>query len=329
MGAKLILLFFSSIIFGGGLYFLSSWYDININLYLATYLLVIGNSLFPIWFFQGIQKMRYLTFVSIIARAISVITIFTFVKSEQDIILAAVFQSIVPLVSAIIAWLFIFKCYREAIIFPSFLVIKNVFKSSWPFFISMFSINVYTASTTVILGIMTNNTVVGYYSAANKVIDSIKGLINPISQAIYPYISKMAVESKDSALHFLKKLFYIMGGFNLCVCLLIFIFSETIVSIILGSSYIESISIFKIMSLLPVIIILSNIMGLFTMLTFGMQKQFSKILLHAAIFDLIIIFPLILFFQGNGAALTMVFTEAFVTYRTWVAIRGSDVYFLK
>ena len=42
---------------------------------------------------------------------------------------------------------------------------------------------------TVILGLLTNNTIVGHYNLAEKIIGAISGLFAPITQAIYPHMS--------------------------------------------------------------------------------------------------------------------------------------------
>ena len=97
ISAKLVLLVCWTAIFVIGLLILEYFKDTNVELYAIVYLTVIGNVLFPVWFFQGIQQMRYITFVNMVARVFSVIGIFLFVKEQQDYLLAAFCQSITPL----------------------------------------------------------------------------------------------------------------------------------------------------------------------------------------------------------------------------------------
>lgn len=49
-------------------------------------------------------------------------------------------------------------------------------------------VSIYT--TTVLLGLFTNNTAVGYYSIAEKIVVAIGGLFEPVNQTIYPYLAK-------------------------------------------------------------------------------------------------------------------------------------------
>ena len=224
----------------------------------------------------------------------------------------------------IILW----KSYREVFILPKYQDIKLVFIDAWEIFTSTIAINLYTASNIVFLGILTNNTVVGYFSGAQKIISSINGLISPITQAIYPYVSKLANNSKIDTLNFLRKVILVLGGGNLIGSILIFIFAEWIVDLLLGDGYEQSILLLRILSFLPFIISLSNIFGIQTMLVFGMKKQFNKILLSAAIINTIIVLPMIYFYQAIGVSISMTITEIFVTLTMYFVLKKNSINFI-
>lgn len=323
--AKLILLLISTIVFICMLIGAKYINDIDITLYSVVYLMVIGNVIFPIWFFQGIQQMRYITIVNIIGRFLSVACIFYFVKAPSDYILAGLFQAIVPLIAGICSWIILWKKYREVFILPKFKNVKQVFIDAWEIFTSTIAINLYTASNIVFLGLLTNNTIVGYFSGAQKIIQNINQLISPVTQAIYPYVSKTASNSKNDALKFLRKIVLILGGGNFIGSILIFIFAEWIVDILLGAGYEQSVLLLRILAFLPFIISLSNIFGIQTMLVFGMKKQFNKVLLSAAIVNTVIVLPMIYFYQAIGVSVSMTITETFVTLSMYYILRKNNI----
>lgn len=327
-GAKLILLLVSTIIFICMIIGIKYFKNIDIALYSVVYIMVVGNVIFPIWFFQGIQRMRYITIVNIIGRIFSVVCIFYYVRDPSDYILAGFFQAIVPIIAGFCSWIILWKSYREVFILPKYQDIKLVFIDAWEIFTSTIAINLYTASNIVFLGILTNNTVVGYFSGAQKIISSINGLISPITQAIYPYVSKLANNSKIDTLNFLRKVILVLGGGNLIGSILIFIFAEWIVDLLLGDGYEQSILLLRILSFLPFIISLSNIFGIQTMLVFGMKKQFNKILLSAAIINTIIVLPMIYFYQAIGVSISMTITEIFVTLTMYFVLKKNSINFI-
>lgn len=323
--AKLILLLISTIVFICMLIGAKYINDIDITLYSVVYLMVIGNVIFPIWFFQGIQQMRYITIVNIIGRFLSVVCIFYFVKTPSDYILAGLFQAIVPLIAGTCSWIILWKKYREVFILPKFQSVKQVFIDAWEIFTSTIAINLYTASNIVFLGLLTNNTIVGYFSGAQKIIQNINQLISPVTQAIYPYVSKIASNSKNDALKFLRKIVFILGGGNFIGSVLIFIFAEWIVDVLLGAGYEQSVLLLRILAFLPFIISLSNIFGIQTMLVFGMKKQFNKVLLSAAIVNTIIVLPMIYFYQAIGVSVSMTITEIFVTLSMYYILKKNNI----
>ena len=89
-----------------------------------------------------------------------------------------------------------------------------VIKKSKQIFISNLSVNLYTSTDVIILGLLTNNTIVGYYSGADKLIACIKRGISAINDAVYPYITRKFIESREEAFHFLRiqSGIYLMGG---------------------------------------------------------------------------------------------------------------------
>ena len=305
----------SSFIFGVGYILLNSLFFIKLDmkLFLAVYISVIGFVIFPIWFFQGIQQMRYITMLNLSGRMITIALLFLFVKSPDDYITAAFLQSCTPLFAGIVSWYILHRITPSILQKPDKNEIKRVFKEGWQIFISTLAINLYTTSDLVILGTLTNNTIVGYYSGADKLINCIKRGISAVNDAVYPYISRLMKESKHKAFLFLKKqlacymICGIIGG------IIIVIFSPRFIPWLLGNKYIPSIRPLQIMGFVPLIVSMSNVLGYETMLPLGMEKDFSRVLIMASVLNLLIIGPLIYWRQASGAAMAMLITETFVT----------------
>lgn len=323
MGAK-ICLFLGIMLVGIPLLFFFRD-KLDITLVLCTLPVLIGNILFPIWYFQGIQEMKFITIFNLIARSVSVAAIFLFVQQQSDYRLAAFLQSFTPTLAGIISLSVLFHKTPELFQFPTWRGIKGKLRDGWDIFISTLFINLYTNSNIFILGILTNDTIVGYYAAANKLIEAVKGLLAPVSNAIFPHVSVLFKESREQAIHFLCKVLHYIGGGSFVISLLVFIFARPIVHLIMGNSYEESVEILRMISFLPFIIGLSNIFGIQTMVAFGMQRIFSRILMWSAVLNFVLIFPLVIWMQARGLAITTVMVESFVTITMYVVLRKNHI----
>lgn len=293
--------------------------------YLFAFGMVIGNVLFPVWFFQGMERMKYITFLNFLAKTVFTVAIFIFIKKQADYFYVPLISSLGFITAGILSLWIVWKDFMIKFKVPSSTAVIQELKDGWHIFISTAAISLYTTSNTFILGLFTNNTIVGYYSAAEKLIKAVQGLLQPVSQAVYPYISKLASESKEKAISFIRKIVRIVGGLSFLISLAVFIFAKPIVDVVFGNQYQESIIVLRILAFLPFIIGLSNIFGIQTMLTFNMKEAFSKILISASFLNLILAILLAPSYKHVGISVSVLTTEIFVTTAMFLYLEYKDI----
>jgi len=293
--------------------------------YVFTSGIVLGNILFPVWFFQGMERMKYITILNIVAKVIFTACIFIFIRKMEDYLYVPLINSMGFLVAGGLSLRIVSKDFGIKFILPSFEAIKHQLKEGWHIFISTAAISLYTISNTFILGLFTNNTIVGYYSAAEKIVRAVQGLLTPVSQTIYPYISKLASESKERALSFIRRLVKLVGAGTFILSLLLFILAAPIVNIVLGKQYQPSIIVLQILAFLPFIIGLSNIFGIQTMLTFNLKRAFSKILISAGLLNITLALILAPLYQHIGVSIAVLTTEIFVTLSMFIYLKKRGI----
>jgi polysaccharide transporter, PST family len=305
---KMTLLLISFLIFTT-LVFSIPRFNVEHLVFMFSFIMVLGNLIFPVWLFQGMEKMKYITIINVLVKTVFVIPIFLFIKSQSDYAYVPLINSLGFLVSGIIAFYWGIKIFRIKLFLPSVQHIVHQFKEGWYIFISTIAISLYTTSNVFILGLFTNNTIVGYYSAAEKLINAARGLLHPVSQSIYPHISRLASESKEKALIFIKKLIKIIGGGTLILSLIIFILATPIINLALGSQYQQSIVILRILASLPFIIGLSNIFGIQLLLPFNIKKLFTLSIVIPSILHIALLFFVSFLYKEIGVAILVIFTE--------------------
>jgi PST family polysaccharide transporter len=297
-------------------------------IFYCSFVAVIGNALFPIWFFQGIESMRSITVINIIAKIVTTILIFACVSNSTDTAATALIQSLGAVISGIIGIGVMLKKYPLLLLLPSRMLLIKTLYEGWYVFISTAAMSFYTASNMFILGILTTNEVVGYFSAADKVIKAVQGVLSPVSQAIYPHISALVVKSPEQALGFIRRCLVLLGSVAFILSLGLLVFADKIVLLVLGSTYGPSILLLRLMAFLPFIICLSNVLGIQTMLTFGLQAEFSKILIGAGLLNLVMIFPFTVIWSGAGTAVSLLITESIITIAMAIVLHRRGIKFI-
>ncbi len=293
-------------------------------IYFFAFGMVVGNLLFPIWFFQGMEKMRQMAMLSILSQAIFTACIFIFIKDQNDYIYVPLINSAGLIISGILSLHLVFKKFGVRFFIPPVSKIKHELKEGWHIFVSTVAISLYTVSNIFILGLFTSNTIVGYYAAGFKIIEAINGLFQPASQTLYPYLSRLTQESARDAIIFLVRIIRIMAGLGIAISIMLFIFSGEIVKIILGSQYTESVNIIKILSLTPFINVFCTY-GTITLLVFGFKRFYSQIIISGALLNIALLLILVPFFNHMGAAASYMGTIIFLAFFIMVYLHNRDI----
>ncbi len=292
------------------------------EVYFVTFGIVIGQVLFPVWLFQGMERMKYITYLNIGSKAFFTVCVFIFVQEQADYLLVPLITSMGFIVAAVCSLYLVKKEFDVSFKWQTSVTLKFQLLEGWHVFFSTMAISLYTISATFILGLFTNNTVVGYFAAADKLVQAVKGLYAPVSQAIYPLIGNKINEDKQTGLVFIKKITRIVGAGMFVVSVMLFVLADPIVNLMLGQQYQQSVLLLQIMAFLPWIIALNNIYGIQTMLNLGYKQAFSYILVAAAILGVGLSLIFVPIYEGLGTAITILLVEIFVTVVMYLYLRN-------
>tara|TARA_B110000090_G_scaffold12733_1_gene12737 strand:+ start:2664 stop:3908 length:1245 start_codon:yes stop_codon:yes gene_type:complete len=255
----------------------------NLRLYYATFGIVLGNILFPSWFFQGVEKMKYITIITVITRSLFTIFIFILVQSEDDFIFVPLLNSISAIIGGIIAIYIIFKTYTIRFYIPKKNIILKQLKDSFYYFISRIANNGSRYFATTIIGAYFGNTIVGYYALVEKLFYAFTSIGGLVSQTIYPYMSR----TKD--LKFLKKILLLAVIITVPLLLILIYFNETFLMMVFAVKNEMVSNIFSIVFSGALFSIVSSIIGFPFLAAFGYPKYANNSLIYSSLIYLIYI----------------------------------------
>lgn len=273
----------------------------NKLLFLLTMWMCLYDVIFPVWYFQGIEQMKYITYMNLLSRLIFLGLIFLFINSINDYLLLPVISGIGALLAGITSLIIVFVKHRIKFTIQPYKVLKHYFLDSVVIFISNISIIIYASTNKVLIGTFLGMSEVAYFDLAEKLISTIKTPLIIVGQTLFPKISK------DKNRLFFKKSFLIVGVFVLFICFISFLMIPIIIRLLGGMQMLPVIPIFRIMiiSLLPIVI--SLFYGNLALLAWGFSKEYLKSRLVTALFYISIIIVLIFLNKIN------IYTMALIT----------------
>jgi len=280
-------------------------------LYVITFGSIIGTMSFPIWFFQGMEKMKFITYLSIGSRLLYMVGIFVFLQTEEDYLYVPLLNLITLCIVGIISLVVINREFGVKLIFPRIKYILLQFVKGWHLFISHFAINLFTSFNMLVLGLVSSDLVVGYYALAEKIVKIIASLFKPLNQALFPHVVQLVKKSKEKGKIFVNKIAIYIFGISMLIWCVFVVFSENIFGLVFGKDAISSIPIFNILSILIVIMPLAAWMYNVILISFKLEKYFIKIFSTVAILNVIVIASLLPWFDAkeNVIAFSLVLSE--------------------
>lgn len=302
LSTKLLLLLISSILLISSLSIFGKLESIEI--YIFAILVVLGESLFPNWFFQGLEDMKYIAILQFVSKLVFIILILILINSKEDYIYVLLYQAIGTLLMAFIGLYLLRKKYNINLELPKISKIIYYLIEGWHLFISTFFVKIYNSTNIIILGFLVSNSMVGYYALAEKVVLAFSSLIgSPLNQTIYPHLSRLG-NNFDELKISVKKFASILFVIGLLSSLFVFIFAKYIILILSGEENQYVITLLQIMSLS---IIFFPFGGFFTQILIILKenKLVMKTTIQTAIAHYIIFIPFAYYFEAMGVACTL------------------------
>jgi PST family polysaccharide transporter len=285
----------------------------NRLLFLVAYGVALGQLLMPIWFFQGMERMKYVTIVHLVSKIIYATAILVVVRQPEDILWIPILQSAGIIVAGGVTLTLLWKEFNIRPTAVTLTGIKHQLAQGWFVFISNVSISAYTISNTFFLGLLAGPVAAGYYSGAEKIVRAVQGLFIPVSQTLFPYLSKLMHESQERMVALLRKLARWTFVGAALVSILIAIAAPLLVQLIMGEEFLPVVPVLRILAGLPLLVCLSNVFGIQAMLNLGYRRQFFYILFTGSLLNICAVPFIAARFEYKGVAILLMITEGLVT----------------
>lgn len=272
--------------------------------------MIVGEILNPTWLFQGMEKMRYMTFVNFVSKITFTLLIFVFVKELDDYIYIILIHSVGYLVAGVLSFFIATKEFRIKLNLPSLREIHLCLSDGFYVFLSTIFMNLYRNSNTLFLGFFLNETLVGVYAGAEKIIKASQAVLSPVAKAVYPRMS--AAFKLNSVNENINKVFKITRVMTLPLIILsvvVFISAPLLDKILLAGD-LSSVPLVRVMACVVFLGGQNQILGVVGLVNLGYQKHFTAFVAVSGVVAMLFLLCTVQFLNNISAAIAMSLSES-------------------
>ena len=308
-----------------GLFFFVHKIQQDVPLFALFSLSIILNAFSIDWLFQGLENYAIIALRNFIFRSLSLILIFVFIHNKSDYLQFAAISVISTLGTNVMNVIASRKYVRLSF---SGLDVRRHVRPLLAIAGTVVMVSVYSNFDNVLLGFLADDTHVGYYSAAARIVRIVVYCVTAIGAVVIPrysyYIEKRMHEEYDTLAKKSIRLMYLLA----CPAMVgLFILAPTIVHVLAGSQFSHAIPTLRIIVPIIIIIGLSNYIGWQVLFPKGKELLLFFATSCAALVDIVLNLVLVGHFKNNGTALALVAAETtvliIVVVRGWKLIPGS------
>lgn len=282
-------------------------------------LAIVFNAINVDWFYQGKEEYGYITLRSFVIKILSLIAIFVFVKTREDVVRYALILTL----SNVANYVFNIIHIRKFISWPKQKIdIRSHLKPILLLLSASIIIELYTMVGTTLLTIFSQSESVGYFSNSMTIIRVVRTLVTAVSAVFLPRLSFYYHSGRQSEFEELidkglKILLFLTVPAAAGVCIV----ASDAVLLLFGNSFYGSIISVRILSLSIITIALSNFIGYQVFITIGKEKLMVYSTIIGATVNIILNIILIRWLDYVGVALASALSE--------LAVTTYQVYYLK
>lgn len=291
---------------------LSGYFAEENRLYLVSGLMIAANLFNVEWYYQGEENYRYIMLRNLVVKAVLLLTMIVVVRSKEDYIWYAWIMVGATLLNYV--WGYMGALRDGMRIREEILAIRMHLRPVLTLLGTAVAIESYTLLDVTMLSFFCGEEQVGYYSNAMKLVKILITVITAVGAVLLPRLSYYyGIGKTEKCSELVAKAFYAMWSLFLPCGIGLFLVADELVIYLFGASFSPAADILRIAALLVYTLGFSNLFGTQVLLTFGQERKLFYGTLAGMISNIVLNAWLIPHYQGCGAAIASVISEAIVT----------------
>lgn len=264
----------------------------------------------------GLEKIGYLSTVSIVLYLFEAAIILTFVFTGQPLLSVAIASILSAILDLIIMWWLLQRIHPTRVTFD-FPLAKWLLRESYPIMLNRAARDIYVQLDVIIISWFVSETVVGWYSVADRLYGTMMFIPSVIGSAIFPTVSRLYADHPESISKITRRSFDLIMVLIIPIGFGMFVIATPFVTLIYGSDFTNAGPVLQILGFVVVFTALNTLLGQ-QLIAMGKQMALTRLSFVAVLVTIPVDLLLIPWTQetfGNGAlggALAYVITEAMI-----------------
>lgn len=316
---KILQVITSTIVFV--IYITFSIFQFNKRLYLILSFNILAVLVDVVWLLQGMEEFGKIVFRNIFFKILSIVYIFTVVKTKDDILKYVFGIAFFLFLSNTVLWTHVIKFVGKPI-WKNIRPFRNI-RTVMSMFVPTIAIQIYTVLDKTMIGLITQNAYEnGYYEQAIKISKMAMTVVTSLGTVMIPRIGYHFGRGETERINF-----YMYRGYRLVwflgipLCFGLLGTASNFVPWFFGDGFEKVIPLLGILSFLILAIGISNVTGMQYLIPTKRQTIFTMTVLTGAGVNLVLNFILIPFFQSVGAAIASIVAEIIIAFIQLLSVR--------
>ena len=283
---------------------------------------LLGALLLPQWLFQSLERQWLTTACVLVGRVTLITATLGLVRSSEDTALATLVQSLSVIASGIAAVALLRLRGLIEWVTPTVRETWGFLSEGRDVFLSLAATTLYSASNVIVLALVAPSAVVGTFAALDKIRQTCQGVLTPVTTAAYPLVTRLLEENRAKALGLVRKVFTAQMLLAIGMATGLMATARPVAEAVLGPNASDrAIDALRVMSMTPVAIGVSNVLGVQLMLPLGLKRQFMRILAGAGLLNIALLLALGTLKRELGAAMALLITEGAIAVVMGISLR--------
>ncbi len=309
-GAKLMLVPVAAAIMAA-LFVLLPTLQGDVRLFLWTFAFACFRGLSPLWYFQGVERMRAAVGIDAGARAAAALGVFVTVRTPEDGWRVLALQACFAALSLCILLLLVRRDVPLRL--PRFGGALSTLRRSAGVFALRAASGLSIQANTLLLAVLATPATVSYFGGAERIVRASINLLQPLTQAFLPRLSYLSVADPPAARRLIGRCLLAVGGLGAVFSVVALLGATRLIAVLLGPGYEAAVPPMRTLAALPLLVAVNTVLGLYWAIPFGHERTFVLIVLAGGAANVVLALLLVPLLGALGMAAAVVAAEAIVT----------------